>query len=151
MKIRAAPWVASVGGILRALAVYGSLGPDGFSVAQNYMAVLGEMAAVHGHDFAIEYDDRLRYHTAKEALTVEQATPYLRASAGDRVNAQLHKETRQREQLKAAAGKAGKGAGLSQPAHQCADQRDNHYDRRHGNQYTCRYSAKQRMFRMRPE
>ena len=40
---------------MHGLAVYGSLGPSGFSVATNYLAVLAEMAAIHSHDFAIKY------------------------------------------------------------------------------------------------
>ena len=56
-------------------------------MANNYMAVLREMAAIHGHEFAIDYDGRLRYHTVKEALTAEKAAPFLRAAANDRVNA----------------------------------------------------------------
>ena len=78
MKIRAAPWTASVGRIMRSLAVFGSLGPDGAALAAQYMAVLAEMAAVNGHDFAIEYDDKLRAFIAKEAYTIDHATPYLR-------------------------------------------------------------------------
>ena len=89
MKIRAAPWTASAGRIPRALAVCGSLGPDGFSLANNYIAVLAEMAAIHSHEFAIGCNDHLRYHIAREALTAEQAAAYLRAPADDRVNAQL--------------------------------------------------------------
>ena len=88
MKIRAAPWTAAVGRIMRSLAVFGSLGPDGASLAAQYMAVLGEMAAVNGHDFAIEYDDKLRTFIAKEAYTIAQATPYLQAADDARVNAQ---------------------------------------------------------------
>ena len=75
MKMRAAPWTAAVSRIMHGLAVYGSLGPSGFSVATNYLAVLAEMAAIHGHDFAIEYDNRLRHHIAREELTVAQAVP----------------------------------------------------------------------------
>ena len=56
-------------------------------MANNYMAVLREMAAIHGHEFAIDYDGHLRYHTVKEALTAEKAAPFLRAAANDRVNA----------------------------------------------------------------
>ena len=87
MRIRAAPWTASVSRILRTLVVYSTLGLDGFSLANNYTAVLGEMAAIHGHEFAIDHDDRLRYYIPKKALTTEQAAPYLRAPANDRVNA----------------------------------------------------------------
>ena len=85
MKIRAAPWTASVGRIMRSLAVFGCLGPAGSSLAGSYMAVPREMAAVHGHDFAIEYEDRPRDFIANQALTVDQATPYLRAADDARV------------------------------------------------------------------
>ena len=109
MKIRAAPWTAAVGRIMRSLAVFGSLGPDGASLAAQYVAVLGEMAAVSGHDFAIEYDDKLRSFIAKEAYTIAQARPYLQAADDARVNAQQQKDVRRREQAKASTGKSGGG------------------------------------------
>ena len=133
MKIRAALWTAAIGRIMRGLAVYGSLGPDRCSVASNYLAVLAEMAAIHGHDFAIKHGIRLRHHIAKEALTAAQARPLLRAPDDDRVNAQLQKESRERDRQKAAAGKGGMGAGHVQPNHQRVDRRDNRRDDCHGN------------------
>ena len=54
MKLLAALWTAAVGHITHGLAMYGSPGPCGCSVATNDLAVLAETAAVQGHNFAID-------------------------------------------------------------------------------------------------
>ena len=66
--------------------MYGNLGPSGSSVATSYLTVLAEMAAVHNHDFAIDYDDFLRKHIATEELTVADVIPFVRAPVNDRIN-----------------------------------------------------------------
>ena len=102
--------------------------------------MLTEVAAIH--DFAIDYDDRLRHHIAKEEFTVAQAIPLLQAPADNRVNALLQRLTKEdRERQRAAGGKGGKGAGQAQHSHQGgpqgqqyrlkgADRRDNRRDDR---------------------
>ena len=88
------------------------------------MAVLGEMAAINGHDFATEYDDKLRTFIARVAYTIAQATPYLQAANDARVNAQQQKDVRRREQAKASAGKSGGGHPQGPAAQGQRDQRN---------------------------
>ena len=111
---------------MHGLAMYGSLGPSGGSVATNNLAVLAEMAAVQGHDFAIDYDDRLRKHIATEEFTMAQAIPLLRAPVDDRVNSLLQRLAKEdRERHRAAGGRGGKGAGQAQHSHQGGHQGQN--------------------------
>ena len=77
MRIGYAQWSAAMSPIMHALAVHGSLGPAGPSVAANYLVVLANMAAERGPEFAIEYDQERRKHIAAETIPVLEVAKYL--------------------------------------------------------------------------
>ena len=97
-RIRFAHWTAALTRITAALAMHGALGPDGHSVAANYMAVLAALAAERGPDFAIDYDKDFRRHVAVECIPVEEAVPLFRVLDDPRAAAlQRSKDDRARK------------------------------------------------------
>ena len=77
MSIRYTQWTGAMARIMHAMAVLGYLGPDGSSVASNYLSVLFELAAEKGADFTMAYDKDLRRHIRRELIKVEEAVKLL--------------------------------------------------------------------------
>ena len=117
--------------IMHAMAVRGYLGPAGFSVANNYLSVLFEVAAVT----AIAYDRELRRHIKREAVKVEDVAPLLnvlddaRASAMQRTidrdrNSRAGKADKARQSAPAGGKNGGKGVNNSNSGHDYARNQD---------------------------
>ena len=119
LRIRNAQWSAAMARIMHAMAVHGSLGPAGLSVATNYLAVLEDLAAERGPDFAITYDRDLRRHLQSEMVPVAEVTSHLRTLDDVRAAAMQRKFNNEKSDKSAATrrpapppkgGKGGKGA-----------------------------------------
>ena len=105
MRIRYAHWTAAMTRIMAALAMHGALGPDGHSVAANYMAVLAALAAERGPDFAIDYDRDLRRYIAAETIPIADAVPLFRVLDDPRAAA-LQRSKDDRDRARKASGSA---------------------------------------------
>ena len=77
MSIRYTQWTGAMAHIMHAMAILGYLGPDGSSVASNYLSVLFELAAEKGAEFTMAYDKDLRRHIRLELIKVEEAVKLL--------------------------------------------------------------------------
>ena len=119
MHIRYAQWSSAMARMMHAMAVLGCLGPAGLSVASNYLAVLSELAAERGAEFAIAYDRELHRHLKSEVVAVSEVAPYLntrndgRAAALQRMfdNEKTERVNAARRPAPAAGGKGGGGKG----------------------------------------